>query len=334
MESADEKRVKDRLETSDLFAHPTETLLGIRGKWKRNEEITRVEWMVLTQYAEQGCERLSSYPELPSRESFAQVLEAFLAVWSLHGASDMDRYYLGNLSGWSDEEMQRVRTQGQPDPEIVPRVVRQMIRDLRESPATGRPAYAARNISVAVRDERFEGAVSLHSALLPFFPCLYGLAARGHWLVEQRPIRAEPRPWQIQESVQPRVPDAKAGDLQLSSVLGQEGELEMLLQTQQIGYPLGPYPRIREFMAMVKTLAPGRAWNGPYFLGHTDDLVPAGDRRSTTSSTFYFREHGKGVLVKLTAEEWCDLRSLFEQAAKMAELQAAFGELALAYGEV
>jgi hypothetical protein len=29
---------------------------------------------------------------------------------------------------------------------------------------------------------------------------------------------------------------------------------------------------------MVKTLAPGRAWSGQYFLGHTDELVPVGDR--------------------------------------------------------
>jgi hypothetical protein len=44
----------------------------------------------LARYAEKGCEQhgFSSDSELPSRESFAQLLEAFLAVWSLRSGAN------------------------------------------------------------------------------------------------------------------------------------------------------------------------------------------------------------------------------------------------------
>ncbi len=338
LESAIESRLDDRLETTDLLEQPTEALLRIRHKWVSNLPLTRAEWTVLAQYAQSGCEELSSDPELPSRESFADVLEAFLAVRSLRlaGAPEMDRYYLGNLSGWTDESDKSPRGAVQPHPEVVPAVVRRIMQDLRESPGSARPSFAARNLYVALRDERLEGADSLNRALVPFLPCLYHLAARGHWFIEHRPLREERKPWETLESVPPRVPDLKLGDFALSGVLGQEGELHMLLRlnSHRIAYSLGPYPHIREFQAMVEKLVPGRTWNGRYFFAHTDDLVPPRDRKDAATSTFYFREHSKGVLVEFTAAEWRELKSLFAQVVELPELKPTLAELALQYGEV
>jgi hypothetical protein len=50
----------------------------MRRKWEEDQEFSRAEWDVLARYAETGCEHhgFSSDQELPSRESFAQVLEA------------------------------------------------------------------------------------------------------------------------------------------------------------------------------------------------------------------------------------------------------------------
>lgn len=47
-----------------------------------------------------GCEELADDPELPQPESFAQVLEAFLAVRTLRRERgvELDRYYLGPLT--------------------------------------------------------------------------------------------------------------------------------------------------------------------------------------------------------------------------------------------
>jgi hypothetical protein len=68
-----------------LREQPTNALLGMRRKWEGDQEFSRSEWELLARYAETGCEQhgFSSDSGLPSRESFAQVLEAFLAVWSL-----------------------------------------------------------------------------------------------------------------------------------------------------------------------------------------------------------------------------------------------------------
>ena len=34
-----------------------------------------------------------------------------------------------------------------------------------------------------------------------------------------------------------------------------------------VRYPLGPYPQIQEFAAMVEALEPGHMWNGIHFYG-------------------------------------------------------------------
>ena len=330
LEGAIESRLDDRLETADLLADPTAALLGIRRKWEANQQLTRAEWTVLGQYVQAGCDNPSSDPELPSRESFAQLLEALLAVRALrhNHAPELDHYYVGNLSGMT-EQREKILTAGQQGAEIVPAVVRRMIHDLRDSPGVARPPFAGRNIYVALRDERIEGADSLNRVLLSFLPVLYRVAVRGHWLIEHRPVREERKPWETLGVFQQHVPEIKVQDLQISSSLGNDGELHMLLSlgAHRICYPLGPYPNIREFQSMVATLAPGKTWNGRYFFGHTDKL-------RSSSDEFFFREYGKGVLIGFTPEEWSVLQSAFEQVMKLAELQPALGELAMAYGEV
>ena len=254
LESAIANQMDDRLETSDLLAHPTEALLRIRRKWETNLDLTRAEWLLLAHYVQTGCEELSTDPELPSRESFAQVLEAFLAVQSLwqHSASVEDGYYLGNLSG----SMVGTSHGGEREAEIIPAVIRRMVHDLRESPSSERPAFAARNLSMALRDGRLKGADKLNRALAPFLPRLYLVAARGHWLSEHRPIRRDRKPWETLEGSLPTPTMVHVGNFDLSSVVSQEGELHMLLslKSHRIAYSLGPYPQPREFQAMVEKL--------------------------------------------------------------------------------
>src|ERR1700683_2394992 len=147
LEGAIESRLDDRLETADLLANPTAALLGIRRKWTQNQQLTRAEWSVLGQYIQGGCDTPSSDPELPSRETFAQLLEALLAVRSLrrHLSPELDHYYLSNLSGWTPQS-EIVLNGGLQGAEIVTAVTRRMIEDLRNSPGTARPPFAGRNI--------------------------------------------------------------------------------------------------------------------------------------------------------------------------------------------
>ncbi|HEY6273381.1 MAG TPA: hypothetical protein VIX19_15480 [Terriglobales bacterium] len=337
LESAIENRLDDRLETTDLLAQPTQALLQIRQKWTNNLELSRAEWTVLAQYVQSGCENLATDPELPSRQSFADVLEAFLAVRSLRlgAAPGKDRYYLGNLSGWSDQAA--AGSSVDADPSIITAIIGRMVQGLREPGAAAeRPSFAARNLYVALRDEQLKGADSLNRVLTPFLPGLYRTAARGHWLVEQRPIRQERKTWQTLEFVPEQVPQVSAGDLTLTTLVSQEGEVHMMLNlsAHRVAYALGPYPHIREFEAMLGKLGPGRVWNGRYFFGHTGHLAAHHRLNPQPAEKLYFREHSKGVLVEFTAAEWTQLQSLFAQVLSLPELKATLMELSLQYGEV
>jgi hypothetical protein len=335
LESAIENQMDDRLETTDLLANPTDALLTIRRKWESNLDLTRAEWLLLTHYVQTGCEEMSVDPELPSRESLAQILEAFLALRALWGnaPSVRDGYYLGNLSRSHVDLSSQAR--GEREAEMIPVIVQRMIKDLRELPSSERPAFAARNLSVALRDERLKGADNLTPALAPFLPRLFPVAARGHWLSEHRPIRRERKPWETLEVPPPNPTMIHVREFSLSSVVSQEGELHMLLslKSHRIAYSLGPYPQIREFQAMVEKLAETTTWNGRHFFGHAGASVTPQNRNDGEAMKYYFRERGKGVLVELTAAELSELKELFRQGMNLPELKSTLAELSLQYGE-
>jgi hypothetical protein len=273
----------------------------------------------LARHAEKGCKQhgFSSDSELPSRESFAQVLEAFLAVWSLRSGADpqLDRFYRCHLIFSGSER----RT--------LAEVVQSIIVDLRESSGATMPLDAARILTVALDQEHLERGANVHLALRPFLPCLYRLAARSHWLTEQRPIRRERRLAAAPEWVRTFVPDVTADDFVLSTVINpDEGELYMDLKLSRISFLLGPYPHIREFTKIIAHLAPGRYWRGRYFKAGEEP----GDVRKSGESVFQFNR----VWVWFTSKERDAVESLFKQAMQLPQLQNTLAELELEYGEV
>ncbi len=337
LEAAIESRLDDRLETTALLANPTAALFGIRKKWEDNQQLTRAEWIVLGYYVQSGCETPSNDPELPTRESFAQLLESLLAIRELrhHHAPELDHYYVSNLAG-STEQGDRILKAGPQAAEIVPAVVRRMIQDLRNAPGAARHPFVGRNIYVALRDERLESVDSINRVLRPFLPVLYRIAARGHWLVEHRPIRLKRKPWEPLGVFPPVVPRVDVNGLGVSSSINDDGELHMVLglKSRKVQYPLGPFPQIREFHSMLTTLAPGETWSGQYFYGFTDQSFAAPVFEPLPPDTFFFSEYSKGVQIEFGREEWNALRSAFDQVMGLAELQPAMRELALEYGDV
>jgi len=211
-----------------------------------------------------------------------------------------------------------------------------MIQDLRNVPGAARHPFIGRNLYVALRDERLENVDSLNRALRPFLPVLYRIAARGHWLVEHRPIRRKRKQWEPIEAFPPLVPPVEEDDVRVSSSINDDGELHMILglKSRRILYPLGPFPQIREFHSMVTTLSPGKTWSGHYFQGFTNRSSADSAFELLLPDTFFFREYSKGVQIEFGEEEWNALRRAFEQAMSLAELQPAMNELALAYGDV
>jgi hypothetical protein len=77
---------------SELQQSRTLALGQIRRKWERQQPLSRSEWVLLAQYVQVACEKLSGTTTIPSADSFIAVLEALLAVRSLSTA----------MSAWID----------------------------------------------------------------------------------------------------------------------------------------------------------------------------------------------------------------------------------------
>ena len=126
--------------------------------------------------------------ELPTLESFAQVLAAFLAVRALRcdRGIELDRYYLGNLGMATRTSERRL------DPDVVPSLAENLVQQLRLTARAPKPVFAGRNLYAALRDETLPGIVPINSAPPPYLRTLFRLAARGHWLRERRPLSMTP----------------------------------------------------------------------------------------------------------------------------------------------
>jgi hypothetical protein len=325
LESAKDDRLDFRLEAAELQRTSAESLWSIRRKWDQKQDLSRAEWVFLSQYIQVACEELTENPEMPPPESFAVLLDALLAVRALRveRGVGLDRYYLENLGS---EDGGTFLNDRQLDPDVVPRVIGKWLRRLRPSPRSGKPTYAGRAFYVAMRDEELPDLVAINKALFPYMDTLFRLAARGHWVREHRPIWPVPR-LQITTDV---IPSLTVAGLRLSFSVGSEGEVSILLRIAErdLTYPLGPYPEIREFLAMTERLKTGQIWRGNHFFAYTVQETAEEPVR------FYFRRPSDGVTIGFSAEEWHSLKSLISKAMKLPALQKLFTELSLVYGEL
>jgi hypothetical protein len=314
----------DTVEASELMSRPTETLLNIRRKWERRQSLSRSEWMALGYYLQLGCERLSQDPELPTADSYASLLEAFVAARALRVGknSEIDDCYLDYLQPQGTP----ANRDGPADPEAIPRLAKALIRRLRESPSSApRPTFVGRNLYLIFRNERLIGIEALNDALTPYMGVLFRIAARGHYLREGKPVRVE-RHRDFAGFCLPQPPPVTVGDLRVLISMTENNESSMLLDLapQHVLYPLDSYPVIREFTAMLRTLKPGGPWLGREFFGYP----------GKEASAFNFCRRSNGIVLAFSTQQWCALRELMTKALALPELQPAMEESALAYGEI
>jgi hypothetical protein len=325
LESAIDDRLDDRMEVADLRIRTAEALWAIRCKWEQHHDLSRAEWIFLAQHVQAGCEGLADDPGLPQPESFAQVLEAFMAVRTLRRERgvELDRYYLENL-GLAGGAALRQR---QLDSDLVPRIVTALIRQLRESTPQPKSVFVGRILYVALREESLEGIASVNESLCPYLPVLYRLAARGHWLRERRPVRPDGGG---NHFVSRAFPPMLCGEYRLSICVTNAGEAEMVIEmdSKGISYTLGTYPRIREFATLLARLKAGDDWTGREFRGYTNAV--AGE----PATRFCFLHRNEGFAISFTRDDWESLQDLLGRALALPELQPVLGELALVYGEI
>ncbi len=315
-----------------MLGKPTETMLEIRRKGEAGQTLTRAQWTVVAYFVQQGSEAFSKNPI--SRESYIGIINAFEAAHQLRartsGAtqSDNDEYYLGNLP--SECRPERAKPSGPVKPELVRKTVAETVRRLGNPATKWTPALAARNLYGLLDDEKLAGATALDESLAPYWPVLWRVAARGHYFERREPVREKGRREPVYQSA---IPSLKVGSYTLSFSLGEANELSLLLSfpgERGPMYPLGPYPMIAEFRAMLAAFPPKaqppQRWNGEHFFAYVTE------RGKETE--FWFRAHANGITFGFSSEEWKALRELFRRAWEVPEIRAAWDILSLDYGEL
>jgi hypothetical protein len=111
------------------------------------------------------------------------------------------------------------------------------VEESRQSSNRPKPSFAGRNLFVALRDEMLPDVVTLNEVLEPFLVMLFRLAARGHWIRERRPLRAQ-RDARVYSS---HTPPVVAEGLALIPCSNTEGEiqLELIMDSRGVSYTLG-----------------------------------------------------------------------------------------------
>jgi hypothetical protein len=320
----------EHMEEVNLYQSPTESLLSIRRKVAEKRPLSKAEWAFVAQYVQRGMESAEKNPISP--ESFAGVLEAFRALYPERKTHVMHNgYYLGNLSLDSYER------QGTDDAAVLAGV-EATIRRVRESARPYTPVQCARNLYVLLDREQFASVETINATLAPYWPVLWRVAARGHFVYEKKPIRDTARPQELPG--QPSFPPFVEGPYRLSVTVGEHSEMHLLLSFPgPMGpmYPLGPYPKIAEFRAMLSRLKAERKeingysfdagfWNGERFFGYAVT--------ESEAAGYWFRAYENGITFGFTNEGWEQVRELFRKAWSNPELNAIWQKLGQEYGEL
>ncbi|MEZ5402635.1 MAG: hypothetical protein R2729_23370 [Bryobacteraceae bacterium] len=322
LESAKDDLLDVRLEVADLGRESTESLVAIRRKWMMGQPRSRAEWILMAQYILVACEELTGDPLAPGPAAYGDALRALLALRSLRTGrgTGLDRYYLENLvdgAVWNERKLTE---------DVVPEAINKLIEEIDAAGSGKMAAGVGRCIFVGLRDEELGGNVSLNNALAPFMNTLFRLAARGHWIQEERPVRSL-RDGPLQLSLD--TPVLKQGDLSLSISMGRTDiNFAIGIESGDIIYTLAGYAQIREFDAMLKALAPGTIWTGVDFHATAN---PATGRKG---ASYQFRRHQDGVMLGFNEENWDKLKTLYFTAMTRPELEPIVRELSLIYGEL
>jgi hypothetical protein len=188
------------------------------------------------------------------------------------------------------------------------------------------PGTIGRCLMLAIRDEDVD-SLTLDRILAPYWPALWGLAARGHWIRTRRPVRAGGA---MEDDVRQQIslPEkATVGDLTITWTGIGRPELGLILH---FGRPRGfsvmfyRYPEFVEFRTMLEGLRDGK-WHGRHFLGAVTTAAGA--------KTYEVTGKSSDVWFDLTENEWTTMRDLILADCKRPELARWLWELWQEYGE-
>jgi hypothetical protein len=318
----------DWLEVAELLRKPSEALLAIRRKGESGQPLTRVEWTALAHYVREGVGTYSKKPLTPG--SYIGILQAFQAVYELRvGTSDRDQYYLGNFP-------LECRPQGyKPSDPVTPDVVRCTVEEtLRRASKPGSlyvAEHAARNLFMFLEEENIAGVTRLNEVLSPYWPVLWRVAARGHYLTRHEPVREIAK--EQAHVYRPPIPSVREGGYTLSFERAEGNEFHLLLcfpGRRGPMYPMSQYPKLAEFRAMLAAFGPDleapQDWNEEHFFGYVV--------KTDEETDFCFRAHNNGITFSFSRADWASVRELFRKGWEIPEIRLAWDALTLEYGEL
>jgi hypothetical protein len=297
-----------------LETGPTAALLRMKEKKDTGAPISQKEWARLAQFVQMGAE--FSPNRHISRESVVGILQAFRAAYKLRkpgGDEGKAAYYLNKFN-----------TMGQDEDTIEAAVETHL--DHAEWPV----GNDARPLVVFLRDDDVTDEAALTAALLPYWDTLWRVAARGHFLVHNKPIRDE----QKLHAYEPAAATFIRESFVFSVIRCEDHDLTALLTfpgSTAAMYPLAGYPDICEFRVMLAAIgeAPvGTHWNGDRLMAYT-----VGRELDAPASGLHFQGRG-GVTFCFTFDQWNILRALFAEAWENPFLQSSWAVLTEEYGEL
>ena len=332
-----ESSKEERLEFVNLLSEPTDSLVKIRGKVDAKLPLSQAEWTLVAYYCQQGAELFANTGQTDiSFESLAGILEAFLAVYGLvskqRKRGPMAPYLLTTLPSQKQTEAKQSEEIVNDD---VQRAVNRTIHTLKNADSeTDRPIHTARLLYMVLDNEKFLNIEKLNEALRPYWPILWRVCARGHYLRHEEPLR-DGAFWGADSRLRNPgpLPSFQEGEYRLEFHRGPETEFSTWLYFPgrfALQYPLFDYPRIAELRAILEGLSLRDTlifWEGRYFLASTWF-----DEEEKVGVVFRSRDHG--IALTFHHDDWQAIKSLFRRGWQAPEVVRLWNALAREYGEL
>ena len=331
-----ESSKEERLELVNLLIDPTDSLLRIRRKVDSKLPLSQAEWTLVAYYCLHGAETFANTAQTEiSYESLAGILEAFRAVYELlrkKNKTHLDSFFVAHLP--SDRQAE-AKSQEEVGSEDVRRVVTHTIRMLKNpTEDRQRPIFVARNLYFLLDELEFPNIEKLNETLWPYWPILWRVCARGHYLRHAEPLQdPNSSAGSLGTAFYPPLPKFEEGEYRLEFVRSpSEGFSAWLSFPGRLSplYPVDGYPKISEFRTILERLDVKRElifWEGRYFLAYTrcdvKDAIGVNVRARDNGITFNF-----------CGEDWQSIKKLFRRAWQAPEVRRVWDSLALEYGEM
>ena len=309
-----------------LQLSPTQAMVNIKEGYEDNQCLPQADWTLLARYIQQGIE-WPAHEHNVCTASVITLLKAFESLLESSPILDQPKklhYYLQKMD-------MSLRTSKEPVVGLdehgklltfIEAASEYLANPSGEVAEVG--AMIARCLFVLL-DQVDHRPVPLNAALRPYWPVLWRLAARGHYMQCKKPVRREAA------EGNPKLPFMSwmfdEGTFQLG-IIRSDHEIMLNLTMNSCGslgamYSICSYPKIAEFRYMLATMTTARnTWHGENFFAYTN---------TSKRDQLWFRDNG--VSFGFTPEEWKSLNVLFDRAFQNPDIATALDVLGQEYGE-